>query len=132
MIDVVAVALIDPGGRILLQQRRADRQHGGLWEFPGGKVEPRETAVAGLIREIEEELGLLLEEGELVWLAQAEDAVAGIVISLYTCRRWAGEPHCLDAAAIGWFAPGELAALRMPPLDRPLAAALKAMLKAAN
>ena len=132
MIDVVAVALIDPGGRILLQQRRADRQHGGLWEFPGGKVEPRETAVAGLIREIDEELGLLLEEDELVWLAQAEDAVAGIVISLYTCRRWTGEPRCLDAAAIGWFAPGELAPLPMPPLDRPLAAALRAMLKGAN
>lgn len=128
MIEVVAVALIDENGRALLQKRRADRQHGGLWEFPGGKVEPRETAIPALIREIDEELGIVLDQCDLAWLARAEDASGDLVIALYTCRDWAGEPQCLDAAAIGWFAPDEMAALPMPPLDRPLAAALKAML----
>ena len=129
MIEVVAVALIDEVGRALLQQRRADRQHGGLWEFPGGKVEARETAIAALIREIEEELGITLEQRDLAWLARAEDAAAGLVINLYTCRRWTGEPQCLDAAAIGWFTPGDMLALPMPPLDLPLAEALMGMLQ---
>ena len=129
MLEVVAAALIDDGGRILLQQRRPERQHGGLWEFPGGKVEPRETAIAALIREIDEELGVGLEATDLTWLAREEDAAAGLVISLYTCSRWTGAPHCLDAAGIGWFAPGEMMALPMPPLDRPLATALKTMLQ---
>ena len=129
MLDVVAVALIDDCERTLLQRCRADRQHGGLWEFPGGKIEPRETAIAGLIREIEEELGIAVQQRDLTWLARAEDAAAGLVISLYTCRRWTGQPQCLDAAAIGWFAAGDMLALPMPPLDRPLAEALMVMLQ---
>jgi len=128
MIEVVAVALIDRDGRILLQQRRADRQHGGLWEFPGGKVEPRETEVSALIREVEEELGIAVEPDSLVWLTQAEDPASGLVISLYTCRSWSGAPQCLDAAAIAWFSPDCFMQLPMPPLDVPLAAALKTML----
>ena len=129
MIEVVAVALIDRSGRTLLQQRPAGREHGGLWEFPGGKVEPGESAIDGLIREIDEELGVELDPAELVWLARAEDVDSGLVISLYTCRTWTGIPQCLDAAAIGWFAPDAFAAQPMPPLDRPLAAALKHMLE---
>ena len=129
MLEVVAVALIGDDGRTLLQQRRPDRQHGGLWEFPGGKVEARETAIAGLIREVREELGIGVQQADLAWLARAADAAAGLVISLYTCRRWTGQPQCLDAAALGWFAPADMLALPMPPLDRPLAEALKAMLQ---
>jgi 8-oxo-dGTP diphosphatase len=132
MLDVVAVALADPHGRVLLQRRHAERQHGGLWEFPGGKLEPSETAHAGLLREVWEELGLRLAEANMVWLARAEDPAAGIVISLYTCRFWLGEPLCLDAAELGWFEPSELTALAMPPLDRPLAQALQAKLKSLN
>ena len=132
MLDVVALALIDPNHRVLLQRRRANRQHGGLWEFPGGKLEPGETAIAGLLREIEEELGLQLAEAQVAWLARAADPAAGIVIRLYTCRQWTGEPLCLDAAELGWFALDELSALAMPPLDVPLAQALQAMLKSGN
>ena len=128
MLEVVAVALIDNHGRTLLQQRRANRAHGGLWEFPGGKVEPRETAIDGLIREIDEELGITVQQRDLAWLARAEDAAAGLVIGLYTCRRWTGAPQCLDATAIGWFVPAAMLALPMPPLDLPLAEALCAML----
>ena len=128
-IEVVAGALVDPTGRILLQQRRADRQHGGLWEFPGGKLEAGETAVSGLIREIEEELGIVLTADGLVRLDEAEDPENGIVITLYTCRSWVGEPRCLDAETIGWFVPAQIADLALPPLDRPLAAALEQWLR---
>jgi 8-oxo-dGTP diphosphatase len=129
MLDVVAVALVDANGQILLQRRRPERQHGGLWEFPGGKLNPSETAIAGLLREVWEELGLRLAEVDLQWLAQAEDPAAQIVIKLYTCRTWTGDPECLDAAELGWFTAGELAALAMPPLDVPLAQALQTALK---
>ena len=120
----MALALIDPNGRVLLQRRRADRQHGGLWEFPGGKLEPDETAIAGLLREVREELGLHLAKADMKWLARAEDPAAAIVIQLYTCRCWSGEPLCLDAAELGWFAPDELRGLAMPPLDVQLARVL--------
>lgn len=132
MLEVVALALIDQSGRVLMQQRNPDRQHGGLWEFPGGKLEAGETAVLGLLREIDEELGLVLAEPDLNWLAEAKDPDAGIVINLYTCRRWLGAPRCLDAQEIGWFASSELDQVAMPPLDRPLAEAVKEVLGSAN
>jgi 8-oxo-dGTP diphosphatase len=128
-IAVVAVALIDQNHRVLLQRRHACRQHGGLWEFPGGKLEAGETAVSALVREIDEELGIALTADELIRLDQAEDPENGIVITLYTCRSWAGEPRCLDAEAIEWFAPDKIANLALPPLDRPLAAALEQWLR---
>ena len=131
MLDVVAVALVDPNRRVMLQRRRADRHHGGLWEFPGGKLEPGETAVGGLLREVWEELGLQLEETAIQLLARAEDPTEGVVISLYTCGTWVGEPQCLDAAELDWFEPDELTALAMPPLDVPLARALQTALKSA-
>ena len=131
MIEVAAVALIDESARVLLQQRRADRQHGGLWEFPGGKLEMGETLVCALLREVEEELGLVLDPADLAYLAAAEDPAAGIVITLYTGRRWPGSPRCLDAAQLGWFAAADLAQLAMPPLDVPLATAVARVLKTA-
>ncbi|MFM5916605.1 MAG: (deoxy)nucleoside triphosphate pyrophosphohydrolase [Novosphingobium sp.] len=128
-IEVVAAALVDSEGRILLQLRRQDRQHGGLWEFPGGKVEPGESAASALVRELCEELGVAVFEAALRPLASADDPRTGVVIALYTCRVWGGEPQCLDAAAIGWFTVKEMSDLPMPPLDRPLAAALEQWLQ---
>jgi 8-oxo-dGTP diphosphatase len=132
MTEVVAVALIAADGRVLMQRRAVGRQHGGLWEFPGGKVETGETRGAALLREIREELALALDPAHLTPLATASDPAEGIVISLYSCRDWHGTPACLDAEALGWFAPGELDALAMPPLDVPLARAVKLLLEAAN
>ena len=132
MIEVVAAALIDPGGRVLMQRRAADRQHGGLWEFPGGKLEPGETRENALLREIREELALELREEDLDLLDSAEDPAGAIVIRLYTCRHWQGEPACLDAAALDWFAADQLETLAMPPLDVPLARAVKQVLKSAK
>ncbi|MFT4027355.1 MAG: (deoxy)nucleoside triphosphate pyrophosphohydrolase [Novosphingobium sp.] len=132
-VPVVAVALIAPDRRILMQRRRADRAHGGLWEFPGGKVETGESLESALSREIAEELGLALDPADLEPLTFASDPAqppaprAPHVILLYTCRSWRGEPQCLDGDAIAWIAPEDLAALPMPPLDVPLA---KALLKA--
>ena len=128
MIEVVALALIDPAGRVLVQRRRAEQDHGGLWEFPGGKVEAGESQHTALQREIMEELGLRLDQADLRYLAQARSDAAAIVIRLYTCCTWHGEPAALDADLLLWCEAGELSSLPMPPLDVPLAAAVKEML----
>ena len=132
VIDVVAAALINAQGQVLMQRRRADRAHGGLWEFPGGKVEPRESDLQALQREIAEELGLVLDGDAIAYLAEAVDAETGIVIRLYSCRCWHGEAAALDADALQWCDPGSLGQLAMPPLDVPLAAAVKEMLESAH
>ena len=134
IVPVVAVALIAGDGRVLLQRRAADRAFAGLWEFPGGKVERGESPESALLREIAEELGVALEPSALAPLCFASDPVLPPaprqphVILLYTCRKWSGQPRCLDAAAIEWFALADLADLPMPPLDVPLARALAAAL----
>jgi 8-oxo-dGTP diphosphatase len=125
IIPVVAVALVDASGRVLMQQRRIGGEHGGLWEFPGGKVEPRESLEESLCREILEELGVTLSGDALEPLSFASDAAQPYVILFYTCREWEGEPQCLDGEAISWFTIEQIAALAMPPLDVPLARALK-------
>lgn len=116
---VVAAALVDPAGRLCMQQRPADRQHGGLWEFPGGKVEPGESPAMALQRELAEELGIAVAAEALVPCGFAADA--GLVILLYAARVWHGSPKCLDAMALQWVAPDAVARLAMPPLDYPLA-----------
>ena len=127
---VVAVALVDGEGRILLQRRRRGSEHGGLWEFPGGKVEPGESPQGAAVREIEEELGLRLEAARLEPVSFASDIDVpepprrSYVILLYTCRLWDGVPECRDGEAIAWFRGEEIAELPMPPLDYPLAEAL--------
>lgn len=136
---VVAVALIDGAGRILLQRRRMGGEHGGLWEFPGGKVEAEETPQIAALREIEEELGVRLDAATLAPLSFAADAEPSppsprrpLVILLYTCRAWQGEVECRDGEEVRWCRPDELAGLSMPPLDHPLAAALRAMMSHAG
>ncbi len=116
-VPVVAAALIDREGRVLVQKRRADRDHGGLWEYPGGKLEAGETPELGLIRELDEELGIAIGQEALEWVACAGEPGARIVISLYTCRQWLGAPQLLDAAQLAWVAPADLPSLEMPPLD---------------
>jgi 8-oxo-dGTP diphosphatase len=129
-IPVVAAALIGHDGHVLMQRRRKEAMHGGLWEFPGGKLKPSETAEQALLREIEEELGILLDARDLVPLCFASDPDLPPrprdphVILLYTVRTWRGDPQCLAGEALGWFAPEQLGTLAMPPLDVPLAAAL--------
>ena len=128
---VVAVALIDEASRVLVQQRPVDRQHGGLWEFPGGKIEPGEGPVAAIIREIAEELNIALAAENLFpvsFAASAPEAQPQIMLMLYGCKAWRGVPTCEVGASLEWVDLGALTNRAMPPLDVPLALALQAFL----
>ncbi|MES2753173.1 MAG: (deoxy)nucleoside triphosphate pyrophosphohydrolase [Pseudomonadota bacterium] len=123
---VVAAALVDRDGRVLVQQRPAGKHHGGLWEFPGGKVEPGETPEAALIRELAEELAIDVETACLAPAAFASEPP--LLLLLYVCRKWQGTPRATDGAALRWLRPVALHALAMPPADRPLVGLLEALL----
>lgn len=129
---VVAAALIDSRGRVMMQRRPEGKQHGGLWEFPGGKVEPGEGPVAALVREIAEELTIVIAPDDLhpVTFATSESATArAVVLMLYACHHWRGVPVCEAGAEVVWATATMLDELPMPPLDVPLAAALEPRLK---
>jgi 8-oxo-dGTP diphosphatase len=127
---VVAAALVDGEGRVLLQQRLPDRAMAGLWEFPGGKVEPGERPEAALIRELHEELGIAVDGACLApaAFASAENGNRHMLLLLYICRKWGGAPRPLDAAALQWVRPAAMFALAMPPADRPLIGLLDALI----
>jgi 8-oxo-dGTP diphosphatase len=130
---VAAVALVDNRGLVLMQKRHEKSMHGGLWEFPGGKLEIAESARQAAVREISEELGLTVAAADLEPVTFAsgpwkEAGSAELVILLYRCTRWQGVPRCAAADDIAWVRPDELMALDMPPLDYPLAEALTAQL----
>lgn len=126
---VVAAALIDADGRVLVQQRPADRSMAGLWEFPGGKVEPDETPEAALIRELREELGIETQTACLAPAGFASEALGDrhLILLLYICRKWRGIPQALEAPALRWVRPIGLHDLPMPPADRPLIGLLDAL-----
>ena len=130
---VVAAALADGEGRVLLQQRAPGRAMAGLWEFPGGKVEAGERPEAALVRELREELGIEVEAARLAPIAFASaDAPDGsgrhMLLLLYLCREWRGEPRPLDAAALKWLRAEEMRGADMPPADIPLVERLAASL----
>ena len=127
---VVAAALVDAERRVLLQQRAPGRSMAGLWEFPGGKVEPGETPESALARELHEELGIHVAEAALVpaCFASAPNAGAHMLLLLYVCREWTGEPEPLDASGLKWLTPAEMDPAEMPPADQPLIALLDALL----
>ncbi len=123
---VVAAALISPQRTILIQKRPADRPLGGLWEFPGGKREAGESSRAALIRELDEELGIAVERDGLVpcgFAVEPRDP-RELLLLLFACRRWQGEPKPLIATELLWVEPETLADYPMPPADVPLAAGL--------
>lgn len=132
IIPVVAVALIDASGCVLMQKRPLHKHHGGLWEFPGGKVESGETLEEALIREVREELAVGLDATELKPLSFASAAGQPHVVLLYMCKAWQGDPQAIEAEGIAWVEPDALADLAMPPLDVPLAAALRKAIRSAN
>jgi len=131
MLVIVAAALVDADGRILVQQRAADRHMAGLWEFPGGKIEPGELLEDALVRELAEELGISTEAACLApagFGTAPKDDGGELLLLLYICRKWRGIPKPLDAAALRWVRPHELHDLSMPPADIPLIGLLDALI----
>jgi len=126
LLPVVAAALVDAAGRVLLQRRPPGKAHAGLWEFPGGKVDAGENPEAALVRELAEELGLAADPAALepVTFASVEGEEHHLLLLLYRVRRWTGTPEPRVADALAWVAPADMAALPMPPADVPLVAAL--------
>ena len=122
IILVAAVALIDPDGRVLLAQRPEGKSMAGLWEFPGGKVEPGETPEACLIRELHEELGIDTWESCLAPLTFASHTYDNfhLLMPLFACRKWEGIVQGREGQALAWARPNELRDYPMPPADIPL------------
>ena len=116
---VAAGALTDAAGRVLIAQRPAGKSFAGLWEFPGGKVEPGESPEMALIRELEEELGVGVEARNLAPFAFASHAYADfhLLMPLYVITAWRGAPVAREAQALAWASPRELRAFPMPPAD---------------
>ena len=123
---VVAVALVDADHRVLIAQRPADKALGGLWEFPGGKLEAGERPEEALIRELDEELGIAVQEPCLAPLTFASHSYPDmhLLMPLYICRRWSGTPQSREGQALRWVRPRALRDFPMPPADEPLIPAL--------
>ena len=119
---VSAVALIDADGRVLLAQRPDGKSLAGLWEFPGGKVEPLESPESALIREMKEELGIDTWKSCLAPLTFASHRYADfhLLMPLFACRRWEGIPVPLEGQNLAWVRPDRLKDYPMPPADLPL------------
>ena len=127
---VAAVALVDTDGRVLLARRPEGKSMAGLWEFPGGKVEPGETPEAALIRELAEELGIDVKASCLAPLTFASHGYENfhLLMPLYVCRRWTGTPQAREGQELAWVPPLRLGQYPMPPADKPLIPMLQDLL----
>ena len=130
LLMVVAAALVDGDGRVLVQQRPPGKPMAGLWEFPGGKVDPGELPEAALCRELEEELGIGVERACLAPACFASETLGDrhLLLLLYALRKWSGVPQAYHATALKWVRPLELHRLEMPPADKPLIGLLEALI----
>ena len=127
---VSAVALVDVDGRVLLAQRPAGKSMAGLWEFPGGKVEPGESPEAALIRELKEELGIDTWQSCLAPLTFASHAYDDfhLLMPVFVCRKWEGTPQPKEGQTLKWAPVNTLRDYPMPPADIPLIAMMRDML----
>ncbi len=130
LVLVAACALIDADGRVLLARRPEGKAMGGLWEFPGGKLGDGETPEAALVRELKEELAIDVSPSCLapVGFASHDSGDFHLLMPLFICRKWSGQPRPAEAQALAWVRPGEFPSYEMPPADRPLAAQLRDLL----
>ena len=127
---VSAVVLVDADGRVLLAQRPDGKSMAGMWEFPGGKVEPGETPEAALIRELNEELDIDTVESCLAPLSFASHAYDDfhLLMLVYVCRKWKGTPRPVEGGALTWACAARLRDYEMPPADLPLIAVIQDLL----
>lgn len=132
LLIVVACALVDVDGRVLVQERPAGRPMAGFWELPGGKLKAGESVVACLVRELREELGIAVEPACLAPLTFASHVYEAfeLLMPLWVCRRWQGEPRGLEGQQLRWVRPRALRDLPMPDADRPLIPFLEELLGA--
>jgi 8-oxo-dGTP diphosphatase len=130
LVLVAACALIDTDGRVLIAERPEGRPMAGLWEFPGGKVERGERPEETLIRELQEELGIVVNEACLAPLTFASHAYADfhLLMPLFVCRRWEGTVRAREGQRLAWVQPNRLRDYPMPPADIPLISHLTALL----
>jgi 8-oxo-dGTP diphosphatase len=130
LVLVAACALVDADGRVLLAQRPQGKPMAGLWEFPGGKVESGERPEETLIRELEEELGIVVREPCLAPLTFTSHAYPDfhLLMPLYVCRRWEGTVTPREGQSLAWVRPNKLRDYEMPPADVPLVSHLMALL----
>jgi len=130
LVLVAACTLVDADGRVLIAQRPAGRPMAGLWEFPGGKVEAGERPEDTLIRELKEELGIVVDEACLAPLAFASHSYPQfhLLMPLYVCRRWQGTVMALEGQKLAWVRPNRLREYPMPPADEPLVSHLMTLL----
>jgi 8-oxo-dGTP diphosphatase len=126
LVLVSACALIDGGGRVLMAKRPAKKTLGGLWEFPGGKMEPGERPEDALVRELFEELAISVRSEDLAPFAFASHSYETfhLLMPLYTCRKWTGAPQAMERQTLCWVPPEEIGTLALTPADVPLAAEL--------
>jgi 8-oxo-dGTP diphosphatase len=122
LVLVAACALVDADGRVLITERPAGKALAGLWEFPGGKVEAGERPEETLIRELAEELGIVVKEACLAPLTFASHTYADfqLLMPLWICRRWEGLAQGREGQRLAWVRPGKLRDYPMPPADEPL------------
>lgn len=127
---VVAAALVRGDDEILLQKRPQGRSMAGLWEFPGGKIEEGESPEVALVREVKEELGVEIRADDLLPACFASAAIGDrpLLLLLYVCRQWTGEPQPLESPELGWFTLKQMGDLDMPPADLPLIVLLEKLL----
>ena len=130
LVLVAACALVDADGRVLIAQRPVGKSMAGLWEFPGGKVEPGERPEQTLIRELDEELGITVLEACLSPLTFASHAYPDfhLLMPLYVCRKWEGSVTARERQKVAWVPPNRLRDYPMPPADEPLIAHLLGLL----
>ena len=130
LVLVAACALVDADGRVLLTSRPAGKSMAGLWEFPGGKIEAGERPEETLIRELKEELGIVVREPCLAPLTFASHAYEDfhLLMPLYVCRRWEGIAIAQESQQLAWVRPNRLRDYKMPPADEPLVAHLTTLL----
>jgi 8-oxo-dGTP diphosphatase len=130
LVLVAACALVDADGRVLIAQRPAGKAMAGLWEFPGGKIEPGEPPEQSLVRELKEELGIVVKVACLAPLAFASHPYPDfhLLMPLYICRRWEGTVTSQEGQKIAWVRPNRLRDYPMPPADTPLISHLMQLL----